>query len=141
MTLGIAIKTLPLAAILLGCGLAANALAQDSAIPSSASNALPPPDSWRCDRIAPEYDAWLEGGNTADTWRFVGPTYRDVGSDRLYDWDDWLAWHSKSCIAAGRDAGGMPDTGLLIGGIVGALGVTALAAGSGGGSGGHDSPG
>ena len=141
MTKGFVIKALPLAGLALACGLGASALAQVNAVPSSASNALPPPDSWRCDRIAPEYDAWIEGGNSADTWRYSGPTYRDVANDRLYDWNDWLAWHSDACLAATGEQGGMPDTGMLVGGIVGALGVTALAAGSGGGSGGNDSPG
>lgn len=122
-------------------GLAAFAQSQEGTIPSDARGALPPPDAWRCDRIASEYDAWIEAGNSPQSWRYAGQTYRRVDDGRRYSWDDWLAWHGDACVAANARGGNLPDTGLLVGGIVGALGVTALAAGSGGGSGGADSPG
>lgn len=118
--------------------------AQDAPIPSSSSDALPPPEAWRCDRIAPEYDAWLKGGNTPETWRYAGPTYRKDRTDEVYDWNDWLDWHRTHCGVGMADAGhdgsaSGTHSGVLIGGVVGALGVTAIVAGAGGG--GTDSPG
>ena len=121
-------------------GMAGFAQSQDGAIRSDAVDALPPPETWRCDRIAAEYNAWLEAGNSQQTWRYAGQTYRRVSDERRYNWDDWLAWHRDAC-AAGVRGGSLPATGPLIGGIMGALGITALAAGSGGGGGGPDSPG
>ena len=117
--------------------------AQDALIPSSSSDALPPPEAWRCDRIAPEYDAWLKGGNTPETWRFAGPTYRKDRTDEVYDWNDWLDWHRTHCgvgmTASDHNRGSGTHSGTLIGGVVGALGVTGIVAGVGGG--GTDSPG
>ncbi|MFN2098464.1 hypothetical protein [Altererythrobacter sp. MF3-039] len=121
--------------------LSATALAQERVIPSDEANALDPPRAWDCTRIVPEYRAWLEAGNTPDTWRYVGPTYRDVADGTRYNWDDWLAWHDRACPAVVAADAAMPGNAALIGGVVGALGVTGLIAGSGGGGGGNDSPG
>lgn len=138
----VAVRTIAWAAALAVAagGMAGFAQSQDGVIRSDAADALPPPETWRCDRIAAEYDAWLEAGNSPQSWRYAGLTYRRVSDERRYNWDDWLAWHRDAC-SAGARGGSLPATGPLIGGIVGALGVTALAAGSGGGSGGADSPG
>lgn len=119
--------------------IAYDAVAQDTAILSDASGALPSPDKWDCRRIAPEYDAWLEGGNSPASWRYAGSTYRNVADGKTYNWDDWLAWSKANCaVAQGQNAGNTGNFG-LIGGVVGALGLTAVAAGGGGG--GNDSPG
>lgn len=116
------------------------ALAQERVISSDEADALIPPRAWDCTKIYPEYRAWLEAGNTPDTWRYVGPTYRDVADGTRYDWNDWLAWYDRACPAAVVADGGLPGNAALIGGVVGALGVTGLIAGAGGG-GGNDSPG
>ena len=114
---------------------------QDIAIPSTTADALPPPETWNCDTIAREYGAWLNDGNTPESWKYVGPTWRDVSNGKTYDWNNWLDWHRSACAALPGEPSGVPDNAMLIGGIVGALTITALAAGSGGGSSGNDSPG
>lgn len=118
--------------------------AQDRIISSDDANAMPPPRAWDCTRIVPEYRAWLDAGNTPDTWRYVGKNYRDVADGTRYEWNDWLEWHGRACPAVAPTEGGITGNAALIGGVVGALGVTALVAGSGGGGnsgGGNDSPG
>lgn len=114
---------------------------QDPAIPSTSAGALPVPEAWACDRIAREYRDWLKDGNSPESWKYVGPTWRSATDGKTYNWDDWLAWHKGNCGAIPGETNGVPDNAMLIGGIVGALGITALAAGSGGGSSGNDSPG
>ena len=116
-------------------------LAQDRTISSDEPDALIPPRAWDCSRIYPEYRAWLEAGNTPETWRYVGPTYRDVADGTRYDWGDWLEWHDRACPAVAPAEAGPLDDKALIGGVVGALVVTGALAGSGGGNGGNDSPG
>lgn len=117
------------------------AIAQDTVIPSDARGAMPPPRAWDCERIFPEYEAWLDAGNRPETWRYVGNQYKDVADGSRYDWADWLEWHARACPAAAPAERGLPGNAALIGGIVGALGITALAAGGGGSGGGTDSPG
>ncbi len=128
----------------LGLAWTAGLGAQERVIPSDDPSALIPPRAWDCTRIVPEYEAWLEAGNTPETWRYVGPTYRDVADGSRYNWNDWLEWHGRACPAVAPADAGPLNNAALIGGVVGALGVTGLIAGSGGGSGnggGNDSPG
>ena len=107
--------------------------AQDNVISSDTGGAMPPPRAWDCKRIFPEYEAWLDAGNTAETWRYVGKEYKDVADGTRYDWGDWLDWHARACPAAAPADAKLPGNAALIGGIVGALAITAIAAGGGGG--------
>ncbi len=117
----------------------------NSAIPSSTPGALLRPEEWDCNRIYPEYRAWLEAGNAPADWRHVGKTYRDVEDAELYDWNLWLEWaEDAGCgplIYPSESAGlltDVPTPALVVGGVVTTLGIVGLVAGSGGGT---DSPG
>ena len=106
----------------------------DSVIPSDRAGALDEPERWDCRRIRPEYEAWLDEGNAASDWRYVGKTYRDVGTGELYSWQDWLAWYEDAgCAAALADAGGVDQSRLLIGGAVVAFGTGLIIASGGSG--------
>lgn len=107
---------------------------------SDAAGALPVPGEWRCDRIAAEYDAFLKAGRPADEWRFAGKIYRSAdGENQTYRWADWLRWYEAACDTRAIAASGsdVPNTPLVIGGVVAGVGVVDLL-GSGSGS---DSPG
>ena len=64
----------------------------DQAIASDQEGALDEPETWNCTRIQPEYSRWLDDGNSPESWRYVGKTYREVDSGELYTWQDWLNW-------------------------------------------------
>lgn len=122
----------------LSVGLAPVALAQTETgpIPSDTPGALDIPETWDCRRIEPEYRDWLEAGNTPESWKYVGKTYRDLVSGELYNWQDWLDWAGNAgCLpgAAQTTPAGVPTTGLIITGAVTALGVGAVAASGGSG--------
>ena len=122
----------------ISAGLASVALAQAEAgpIPSDTPGALDIPETWDCTRIEPEYRDWLEAGNTPESWKFVGKTYRAVEDGDIYNWQDWLDWADDAgCLpgAAQTTPGGVPTTGLIITGAVTALGVGAVAASGGSG--------
>lgn len=134
-------KTLVMSLVAAACAVSGVSNAQERVISSDDPAALAPPRAWDCSKIHPEYQAWLEAGNTPETWRYVGPTYSDVADGTRYQWGDWLEWYDRSCPALAPAQSGPLDDGMLIGGVVGALVVTGALAGSGGGNGGNDSPG
>ena len=65
-------------------------------ISSQEADALDEPETWSCDRIGPEYSRWLDEGNSPDSWRYVGKTYRDANTGELYNWQDWLEWADEN---------------------------------------------
>ncbi|QYJ06883.1 hypothetical protein [Qipengyuania flava] len=110
-------------------------------IPSDTPDALEIPELWDCSRIEPEYRDWLDAGNTPDSWKYVGKIYRDVEDGDLYNWQDWLDWADDAgCLPGGltNTTPGVPAPGLIVAGVVTALGV-GVVAGSGGS--GNKSPG
>ena len=117
---------------LLSAGLAASAFAQAPAgpIPSDAPDALDVPETWDCRRIEPDYRDWLEAGNPADSWKYVGKTYRDVKDGDIYTWQDWLNWADDAgCLpGAAQTTAPAPATSMIMTGAVAALGVGAIAA-------------
>ena len=117
-----------------------SALAQSSQpIASDTQGALEAPEYWNCDRIRPEYTAYLEAGNAPESWRYVGKTYRDVANDRTYTWQDWLDWADDAGCGAARLAEPKPNTAIGI--LLGFFGAGLIAAVGGGGGGGSISPG
>lgn len=119
------------------------AVSQASAIPSTADDALLPPASWNCERIFPEYRAWLDEGNAPSDWKHVGKTYRDAANEELYAWQDWLDWAATAGCGEGLVQGEsvlllLPSTATIVGGSVSALGAPLLASELGSG---NDSPG
>ena len=66
------------------------------AIHSDEKGALPAPNEWECEIILPEYQAYLDEGNPASEWQFVGKTYYDGKARQYYDWGDWLEWVKTS---------------------------------------------
>lgn len=121
-----------LAAAALFAGVAGSGVAQPGAepIPSDTPGALDIPETWDCRRIEPEYRDWLEAGNTPESWKYVGKTYRDLVSGELYNWQDWLNWaNSAGCLpGAAQTTPPAPATGMIMTGAVAALGVGAIAA-------------
>lgn len=124
-----------LAGTALVLGLAAGGSAQTgpSPISSDTPGALEIPELWDCTRIEPEYRDWLEAGNTPESWKFAGKTYRDTLTDELYTWQDWLDWADDAgCLPAGlQTTPGVPAPGIIIAGVITTLGV-GIVSGSGG---------
>ncbi|MBY6014606.1 hypothetical protein KUV75_06780 [Qipengyuania gaetbuli] len=111
-----------------------SALAQSAQpIASDEQGALEAPEYWDCDRIRPEYTAYLDAGNAPESWRYFGKTYRDVANDRIYTWQDWLDWADDAGCGAARLAEPKPNTAIGI--LLGFFGAGLIAAvGGGGGS-------
>ena len=107
----------------------------DQAIPSDQDGALDEPETWNCTRIQPEYSRWLDDGNSPESWRYVGKTYREVDTGELYTWQDWLDWaDDNGCpigLAEGSVSGG-PSGGLIAGAIT-AFGTGLIVAANGSG--------
>ena len=128
---------LVVASLSLGAGGAA-AWAQgtgDQAISSSETGALDVPERWNCTRIRPEYDRWLDDGNSPASWRYVGKTYRDVDTGELYTWQDWLEWAEDAGCPVGLTEGavaGGSSTGLIAGAVT-AFGTGLIVAANGSG--------
>ncbi|QPC98143.1 hypothetical protein [Qipengyuania soli] len=70
--------------------------ARDGTISSSTEGALDPPELWTCERIYPEYKAYLDAGNAPEAWIHVGKVYRDANSGKIYTWRNWIDWANVS---------------------------------------------
>jgi hypothetical protein len=105
----------------------------NSAIGSNTPGALDIPERWDCRRIQPEYSDWLEKGNSPDSWKYAGKTYRNVGTDKTYSWQDWLDWADSAGCFAGAHGTETLQTQTLIGGAIGAFGAALIGAQSGSG--------
>lgn len=100
---------------------------------SDTPGALDVPETWDCRRIEPEYSDWLDKGNSPQSWKFAGKTYREAGTDKLYDWQDWLDWADKAGCFKGANLTNGVNTQLLIGGAITAMGAGLIGAQSGSG--------
>ncbi|MEZ5681654.1 MAG: hypothetical protein R3E14_10215 [Erythrobacter sp.] len=110
--------------------LAASGAAQtryDQAISSDTPGALDVREAWDCDRIRPEYSDWLDAGNSPESWRHVGKTYRDHESGELYTWQDWLDWAEEAGCFAGYTPKGALQPNALIGGAITVFGASLIA--------------
>lgn len=109
--------------------------AVDRTIGSDETGALDAPERWNCTRIRPEYSRWLDDGNTPESWRYVGKTYRDVDTGELYTWQDWLEWAETAGCAPGyvEGAAGSGPSGGLIAGAITAFGTGLIIAAGGSG--------
>ncbi len=103
-----------------------------SVVLSSAENALDLPEEWSCTRILPEYQAWLEAGNSTSDWKFAGKTFLDEASGELYDWTDWLRWARDAKCSVGPYVESEFAQLLALPLINGVLGGVITAAGAGG---------
>ena len=104
---------------------------EDDVIASDQAGALDAPETWNCRKIQPEYTRWLRDGNSADSWRYVGNTYRDVDTGELYTWQDWLEWaETANCAALPANTS---SSAILIGGAVAAFGTGLIIAANGSG--------
>jgi hypothetical protein len=125
------------AAATLALAVAGSGAAQPGGGPinSDTPGALEIPELWDCTRVEPEYRDWLEAGNPPETWKYVGKTYRDMLTDELYTWQDWLDWADNAgCLPGALETPpGVPSTGLIISGVVTAIGVGVVAASGGSG--------
>lgn len=121
-----------LASLTLGTGLGGAVLAQsaeeDRVIESTEPGALPPPAAWRCEVIEPEYSAWLASGQEAEDFRLAGKTWHDAETGSVYDWQDWLAWRSRTECTKGA---AIPTDRIAIGAALSALGAGVLLASNG----------
>lgn len=96
---------------------------------SDVNGALPPPETWNCDLIAPEYRDWLDQGNKADDWKYVGPVYVHTVDGGEYDWGDWIDWANANGCAGGEFVRPEFLPGVVLApGLVGGL-ITAAGAG------------
>ena len=74
--------------------------ASNGLIPSTADGALDEPSTWSCDRLLPEYKAWLDQGNDPNEWVHVGKGYYVFETGEKYSWNDWIDWmNSNGCVA------------------------------------------
>lgn len=101
--------------------------AEGSAIPSDTPGALDVRSSWDCTKIRPEYSDWLEAGNSPESWRHVGKTYRDRETGDLYQWQDWLDWAEDAGCFAGYTAQGTIPPNALIGSAITVFGASMIA--------------
>lgn len=69
---------------------------EDQAIRSDTEGALDPPDQWSCDRIFPEYKAFLDAGNAPEDWPHLDKFYRNVRDGEIYTWRRWLRWANEN---------------------------------------------
>ncbi len=113
--------------------IAGSGAAQDTVIASDTPGALDVPERWDCNRIRPDYSAWLDKGNPAANWKYVGKTYRDTQTGETYNWQNWLDWAEEARCAAVPPETANPNTNLLIGGAITVFGagLIAIHAGSG----------
>ncbi|QKG72427.1 hypothetical protein [Erythrobacter mangrovi] len=96
---------------------------------SDVNGALPPPEAWNCDQIAGEYRDWLDQGNKAGDWKYVGPVYVHVEDGGEYDWGDWIDWANGNGCAGGAFIRPEVLPGVVLApGLVGGL-ITAAGAG------------
>lgn len=119
-----------LAALSLGLGAVGSAQDTGNApIDSTAAGALDAPEAWNCQQIKSDYGRWLDKGNTPESWKFAGKTYRDVATGKLYSWQDWLDWAGREgCFAGTEETGGGSQTTLLVGGAIGVFGAALIGA-------------
>ena len=112
-------------------------------IPSNAPDALKVPETWTCDYLLPDYQAWLDEGNDPRSWPMVDKTYRDVKSGKKYYWVDWIDWiNDNHCVATGLiRPEALPVAGSILGPLLGGVGAAGAVAGAAAGSGSPDSPG
>lgn len=119
--------TLAVLAGMLLAGSGAAQVSQTDVIASNAPGALDAPEAWNCNRLRPEYSQWLDAGNSPESWRFAGKTYRDSQTGNLYTWQDWLSWAEGAGCFAGYTPEGVPNSSILIGGAVTAFGASLIA--------------
>ncbi|MFA6219418.1 MAG: hypothetical protein WC692_06530 [Erythrobacter sp.] len=118
-----------LAVLSLGPGAVGSAQGtNDAPIDSGTPGALDAPEAWNCRRIEPEYSRWLDQGNSPESWKFAGKTYRDVGTGKLYSWLDWLDWADRAGCLGGIERSTGAQTTLLVGGAITAFGAALIGA-------------
>ena len=126
------IRRATLTTAIIGLLLSGGAVAQQhtGVIPSNDPAALDVPDEWDCERYYAEYRKWLDDGNDAADWKFVGKVYRDVSNGETYTWQDWLDWaDEEGCAAIVADL--PPGTAGAVNAGVALTATAAMAFGSG----------
>ena len=103
-------------------------VSEPSAISSATPGALDVPERWDCRRIKPEYSDWLDAGNSPQSWRHAGKTFRDAETGKTYTWQDWLDWaEDAGCFAGYVPTAGAVQQAPLITGAITAFGASLVA--------------